>query len=118
MSHDIHIIDSVTKIPKVLKELFVARGGTYAIGGSSEAWLNITYNYGKIYCELWGHGLGDFHGMKIKEVKPKVEAGIKALGVERHNDYWKPTKGNAGAALFDLLTLFLICEEEDEIYIS
>ena len=118
MSHDIHIIDSVTNTPKVLKEPYLSRGGTYAIEGSVEAWLNITYNYGKIYRELWGHGLDYFNGKKIKEMKPKVEAGIKALGVTRHNDYWEPTKGNAGAALLDLLTLFLMCEEEDEININ
>ena len=118
MSHDIHIIDSVTKKPRVLKEPYHPHGGTYAIGGTTEAWFNITYNYGKIYRELWGHGLSDFDGKKIKEVKPKVEAGIKTLGFVRHEDYWEATEGNAGAALLDLLILFLMCEEEDEIYIT
>ena len=117
MSYDIHIIDSVTNKPRVLKESFLPHGGSYVIGGSIEAWLNITYNYGKLYHELWGHGLTGFNGKKIKEVKPKVEAGIKALGIVKAESYWEATKGNAGTALLDLLTLFLMCEEEDKITI-
>ena len=115
MSYDIYIIDPETNETRWLDKPNPVTGGTRAVGGTDEAWLNVTYNYSPHYYKLWGHGLGRFHGMKVSEVKPKLEAGVVELGCEMSEDYWAGTQGNAGAALADLLTLFGLCEDGDEI---
>ena len=46
MSYDIYLKDPVTKeVVEVDTPHFIA-GGTYAIGGTKELWLNVTYNLG------------------------------------------------------------------------
>ena len=49
MSYDIRIIDPVTNEPVMLEQPHYIRGGTYADGGTSELWFNITYNYAPFY---------------------------------------------------------------------
>ena len=51
MSYDIRLVDPVTKEPLLLEQPHFITGGTYAIGGTKELWLNITYNYGRYYYE-------------------------------------------------------------------
>lgn len=51
MSYDIYLKDPVTKEVVELDEPHFMRGGTYAIGGTKELWMNITYNYGHYYYE-------------------------------------------------------------------
>ena len=51
MSYDIYLRDPVTKRVIELDEPHFMRGGTYAIGGTKELWMNITYNYGHYYYE-------------------------------------------------------------------
>ena len=51
MSYDISLKDPVTKETIELKEPHFIRGGTYAVGGTKELWLNVTYNYGHYYYE-------------------------------------------------------------------
>ena len=113
MSHDLRIHDHRTDEQKHFEEPLDLRGGTYAVGGTTEAWLNVTYNYGTHYHTLWGHGLGAFDGKTVEEVRPLAEEAVAALGTERHSDYWKPTKGNAGAAMADLLTMLNACHNSD-----
>ena len=70
-----------------------AEGGTYAIGGVSEAMVDVTYNYARHF---------DFRALNEKQAKetlPALEAAVDELGTERHPDYWEPTPGNAGAAV-------------------
>lgn len=85
-------------------------GGTYAMGGSSEADLNVTYNYGKHYYRVLGleDGLRGLDGMKAEDAVPILERGIAELGDETDPDYWKPTEGNAKAAL---ITVKSWCEQ-------
>jgi hypothetical protein len=40
MSYDIRLIDPITKETLELEEPHNLRGGTYAMGGTPEAWLN------------------------------------------------------------------------------
>ena len=49
MSYDIALNDPVTGDIIELSEPHFMQGGTYAVGGTTEFWLNITYNYGKFY---------------------------------------------------------------------
>lgn len=51
MSYDISLKDPVTKQTIELNEPHFMRGGTYAIGGTKELWLSITYNYASYYYE-------------------------------------------------------------------
>lgn len=51
MSYDIELKDPVTKETIEIAEPHFMRGGTYAIGGTQELWLNITYNYSHYYYE-------------------------------------------------------------------
>lgn len=51
MSYDISLKDPVTKETIRIAEPHFMRGGTYAMGGTTELWLNITYNYSHYYYE-------------------------------------------------------------------
>jgi len=94
VSYWISIHDAVGAIPSV--ESF-EDGGTYAIGGSAEARLNVTYNYS-------GHfDFRSLHGRATTETIPEMETAVTKLGTHRHADYWQPTPGNAGAAVARLL---------------
>lgn len=49
MSYDIYLIDRVTKETVHFDTSHQMAGGTYAVGGTTEAWLNVTYNYAQWY---------------------------------------------------------------------
>lgn len=75
-------------------------GGTYVVGGTSRAELNVTYNYSEYFLEAGlKDGLRTLHNMRGKEALPLLTAAVKHLGTERDGDYWAATPGNAGAAL-------------------
>lgn len=77
-----------------------AEGGTYVVGGTDLADLNITYNYAEyIWQALGDGGVKMLDGRRAGDVAPLLAAAVEALGTERDRDYWKPTRGNAGYAL-------------------
>jgi len=79
-------------------------GGTYVMGGTKEASLNVTYNYGEHFREtLGGKGLWDLNGVKGRDAVPFLETAVASLGTVRDDDYWASTSGNAGFALAMLL---------------
>lgn len=81
-------------------------GGTFTAGGTTQAWLNVTYNYCEFYQREFGpKGIRALYGATAREVRPLLMRAIDALGTERVGDYWAATSGNAGAALADLLWL-------------
>ena len=49
MSYDIRLCDPVTKEPININTPHFIQGGTYALNGTTELWLNITWNYGDWY---------------------------------------------------------------------
>lgn len=51
MSYDIKLVDPITKEPLHTKMKHDMRGGMYAMGGTTELWLNITWNYAHYYYE-------------------------------------------------------------------
>lgn len=118
MSYDVNIQDPATGDTRQLDSIHDLRGGTYEMGGSSTAWLNITYNYGKHYAEAFGFRFRELHGKTVEEVKPLLAQAIRKLGTDRSDDYWEATPGNAGGALQDLMRLCEMCEPTDTIYIS
>ena len=77
-------------------------GGTLVLGGSSEASLNITYNYAKHYYRAFDElpeGLRSLDGMDVIEALPHLAKACKTLPDSPEDDYWKGSEGNAGHAL-------------------
>ena len=67
-----------------------AEGGTQVIGGSTEADLNVTGNYGKYY------SVRSLHERKAGDTVDELRTQVDALGTERDLDYWASTPGNVG----------------------
>lgn len=108
MSYDLYLNDRVTGETLVTDAPHQMRGGTYQIGGSTELWLNVTYNYTPFYKreEVFGeHGLEALDGLTGAESIPLLERGIRALGDNVSKDYWEATEGNAKRALYQLLAM-------------
>lgn len=84
-----------------------SEGGTYAMGGTNYAAMDVTYNYGKIFQLAFGEGFAGFreflNGRKAADVIPGLKGAVEKLGTNRWEDYWAPTPGNAGHALSILL---------------
>lgn len=104
MSYDICLQDPVTKKTLELPTHHVT-GGTYQMGGSSEAWLNVTYNYAPHYYRLMDEekGIRVLYGMTGAESIPLLKKTISALKDDVSDNYWEPTEGNAKRALCGLL---------------
>ena len=105
MSYDIELQDPVTKTTLKLDSPHHMRGGTYALGGTSLAELNITYNYTKHYGALGDRGIREIYGKTGAESIPILEGAAAILGDDVDDDYWNPTEGNAKRALMQLLAL-------------
>jgi hypothetical protein len=80
-------------------------GGTHCVGGISLAELNVTYNYGRVYNGLLGERTlkEALDGKVARDVIDVLEHAVRVLGIERDEDYWKATRGNAGHALSIIL---------------
>lgn len=74
-----------------------SEGGTYAIGGTTDAELNVTYNYAPHF------GFRSLDGRTGEETIPELEVAVQKLGTERSGDYWESTAGNTGHAIAILL---------------
>lgn len=106
MSYDIRLTDPVTGETLELDAPHQMRGGTYAEGGTKEASLNITYNYGRFYRELFGEkGIRFLYGKSAAETIPHLKESIPLLKDDATNNYWDATEGNAKRALMQLLTI-------------
>lgn len=122
MSYDIELIDPVTGNTLELDAPHHMRGGTYALGGTTRAHLNVTYNYSPQFCRVfppratteaeraeWGrnefNGIRTLYGMTGAESLPVLDNAIATLGDDVDPDYWKATDGNAKRALVQLRAL-------------
>ena len=108
MSYDISLNDPVTGDVIELDTPHFMQGGTYAIDGTTELWLNITFNYGKFYRQdsVFGkNGIRTIYGMSGAESIPVLEKAISVLGDDTDSDYWTATEGNAKKPLFQLLSM-------------
>lgn len=72
-------------------------GGVYTLGGTTQADLNVTYNYAPLF------DFKDLDGKTGAETADALQEAVMALGTIRDPDYWKPTPGNAGYACAILL---------------
>jgi hypothetical protein len=106
MSYDISLVDPVTRTVLHAEHKHDLSGGTYAIGGTTELSLNVTYNYAQHFYRVLGEkGIRTIYGMTGQESIPVLGAAIAKLGGDTDPDYWQPAEGNARAALIDLLAM-------------
>ena len=99
MSYDIDLKNKDGQVVSVDQH---EEGGTYCLGGTTEASLNVTYNYSSFYYHFLDQdqGIRWLYGKTGEEVIPRLEHAIKKL---RPLD-WAPTPGNASHALQILLS--------------
>lgn len=111
MSYDIALTCPVTGEILELDEPHQMKGGTYAIGGTRDAALNITYNYAEHFYRVFlevqysKKGIRSIYGLTGAESIPVLQACITRLKDDVDPDYWKPTEGNAKKALTQFLAL-------------
>ena len=108
MSYDINLIDPITKRVLQTDEPHFMRGGTYALHGTKELWLNITYNYGAVFHRpevLGENGIRTIYGLTGAESIPILKKAIEALSDEVDSNYWKATEGNVKKSLCQLLSM-------------
>lgn len=112
MSYDINMVNKNTGRVIQFPTPIDLKGGTYTIGGTTDAWLNVTYNYSEHFYRVMGEkGIRTIYGMTGKEATPILENAISQLKNDIADDYWEPTEGNAQAALKNLLQLAQACPE-------
>ena len=108
----------------VLPEKHNITGGTYVLGGTREANLNITYNYSQFYNNSLimaynnNIGLKCLDGVSVRVGIDLVAHAVRMLEGAPSDNYWDATEGNAKAALGDLLKLFSLCSNDDIIRVS
>lgn len=106
MSYDISLTDPVSGETLELDSPHQMKGGTYAEGGTTEAWLNVTWNYGGIFRSVMGaEGIRSIYGKTGAESIPLLTDAIDKLGGDTDPDYWKATEGNVKQALVQLRAL-------------
>ena len=125
MSYDINLVDAVTRETLHLDTPHHMRGGSYSIGGTTEAHLNVTYNYFPQFRRVLGvlpeprpkapewlredgkpvAGIRTIYGLTGAESLPVLDAAIAQLGDDVDDNYWTPTDGNAKRALIQLRAL-------------
>lgn len=106
MSYDISLNDPVTREVLQLDEPHQMKGGTYALGGTTEASLNVTYNYSEHFYRVFGEsGIRSLYGKTGAESLSILARAIAMLGDDVDDDYWAATEGNAKRALSQLAAL-------------
>lgn len=123
MSYDISLVDPVTKETLIMDSPHQMRGGTYAIGGTDEMWLSVTYNYGRWYRKDYAFGKNGIHSINglsgaesisvLKNAIAGLEESKEELPEEEINQcleqgvsgYWMPTRENAIRPLYQLLAM-------------
>ena len=103
MSNDVKFVDVDNSV--LVSKNKVTEGGTYVFGGTNDCELNVTYNYSPFFYEVFpdNEGLRWLEATSGEEAIPILKKAIRNLGIERDDDYWKATKGNAGYSLSILL---------------
>lgn len=128
MSYDITLKDPVTHEIIEFDEPHQMKGGMYAIGGTREAWLNITYNYANYYYDategddrffgkLWydepkNLGIRGIYGKTGAESIPMLKDMVERIKPMPDEEcpadckgYWKPTAENAVRPLHYLIAM-------------
>jgi hypothetical protein len=80
-----------------------AEGGTVAMEGTTEARLNVTYNYSAVTRLVQFHFRESLHGRMARDTLAELRRVCDELPDRPYRDYWAPTPGNAGHAAAVLL---------------
>lgn len=104
MSYGVYFTDPVSREVIELKDVHYMRGGTYAVGGTKDLYLNITYNYARNYAKH-DFSIRDLNEKTAFEAITELERVIQLLGDDVTDNYWDATDGNAKRALISLLTM-------------
>jgi hypothetical protein len=72
-------------------------GGTYAIGGSNKAEMDVTYNYSEIF------RIGNLDGLTVNDAIPILAHKVAEYGVLPTDDYWAVDKRNIGHLCYVVL---------------
>lgn len=121
MSWDVDLCDPVTNEVLELESPHFMRGGTYAIDGTKEMSLNITFNYTRFYNDAFEGSFRSLDGMSGAESIPILKAAIEKIKDPKVPDlnqeewehyescqatgYWMPTKENCLRPLYQLISL-------------
>ena len=109
MSYDIRLVDAETKEEVQLDKSHNLIGGTYCVGGTDRAWLNVTYNYADIFYKVLGEkGIRSIYGLTGKDSIMILSKAISELKDDVSDNYWEATEGNVRKALSDLLQLAIM----------
>ena len=126
MSYDISLCDPVTHEVLETEHPHQITGGTFALDGTTEMWLNVTWNYADWYyrpgvfarTKKSSKGIRTIYGMTGAESIPVLKKAVKKLesmtvdisDEERREceeqgatGYWMPTRENAIRPLYQLL---------------
>lgn len=104
MSYDICLTDPVTGETLEVDASHQIRGGNYALYGTRELWLNVTYNYAPIFHKVLGEeGIRSIYGKTGAESIPILEKARDSLNNDVSSDYWECTEGNVKRAISSLL---------------
>lgn len=92
MSYDINIVDPTTGETIETADPHHIAGGTYQVGGTTQLWLNITYNYSPFYYRadtlgastaeseiIESGGMYSLEDLTIPEARERVLRAINAL---------------------------------------
>ena len=81
-------------------------GGTYAVGGTHECMMNVTYNYGHSFARFLdpNEGLRWLNDKTVSETIERIEEACKFMPDEPSDNYWDSTIGNAGHVMHILLS--------------
>lgn len=106
MSYDIYLKDPITGTTLELDKPHHMKGGTYAVDGTTEARLNITYNYRPVFCRVFGdNGIRSIYGLSGAASLPMLDKAISTLDDDTDSNYWAATDGNVKLALLQLRAL-------------
>ena len=86
MSYDISLVDPVTRETLTMDAPHQMRGGTYAIEGTDEMWVNITYNYARWYYKDYAFGekgIRSIYGLSGAERTP-----MRSCPTRKPNSAW------------------------------
>jgi hypothetical protein len=88
MSYDIYLVEPESEEVVEFDEAHHEAGGTHALGGTREAWINITYNYAPHFYRLLGEqGIRSIYNRPAGETVESLRAAIDALADDECEDY-------------------------------
>lgn len=105
MSYDIYIInkdgDTLT-----FKDKQDIKGAIYQVGGTKEAYFNITYNYSNVFEKVLGErGIYTLDAKKTADTLDILQKAADSLNDDISDDYWRATQGNVKKAILNLIKM-------------